>query len=643
MIATTKRAFWLSAMALLVPIVAAQVGPRAALDDLGFLTWVLALVPAFLLAYYRGWVGSTLALALGMIGITMSHVVITARGGVEPSVAVIAPLLLSFIVVTVGVGVLTEAIRSGSTGLAGLTDPETGLPNDIHLGIALDTTLAAAAANGERVACLLADIPGLPALPGGRRGAARREVLQTLVTVMNAHLPERAIHGRWEQDSFLVILTGMHSGDARQVADRLTDAFQQSAMRWRPLSLRTRTATTSTPGAGRQQILRRLQGEPVEPPEGGRSTQELAPLEEPVPASDWRAKALNQTVLIIDDEELNRRVLDRTLSEIGFTSVETASGGQEAIERLRSDPPDLLILDLHMPGVNGFEVLNAARTSTDPDEFLPILVVTGDQDRQQRQRALQMGAKDFLTKPFDVSELGARALNLLETRLLHQTLRRTNLRLEKRVRSRTRELQRAQEEVLHRLAQAVEFRDDVTGRHAQRVGDASASIAASAGLDPEDQELLRQAAPLHDIGKIAIPDSVLLKAGPLTEEEKQVMRSHTTIGAELLANSTSRAMGVARKIALSHHERWDGAGYPNGLAGEAIPLAGRIVAVADALDALVHERPYKSPVSFDQAVARLREGAGSHFDPTLVAAIDAALPELRALMLGTELTAVEVE
>jgi putative two-component system response regulator len=273
-----------------------------------------------------------------------------------------------------------------------------------------------------------------------------------------------------------------------------------------------------------------------------------------------------------------------------------------------------------MPELDGLSVLTELRALTPPDIYLPVLMLTGDDSLTARQSALSMGVKDFLTKPFDVTEVLLRIRNLLETRSLHRRLHSHNRQLETRVRERTRELEAAQVEILERLAGAAEFRDDATGQHTHRVGLRSSRLAAAIGLAEAEVDLIRRAAPLHDVGKIGIPDRVLLKPGPLDPEELNLMRTHTTIGAAILGGGSSDLIRAAELIALSHHERWDGAGYPYGVCGPAIPLQARIVAIADVFDALTSARPYRGAWSVEAALAELDRGRGTHFDPELVEA-----------------------
>jgi putative two-component system response regulator len=255
------------------------------------------------------------------------------------------------------------------------------------------------------------------------------------------------------------------------------------------------------------------------------------------------------------------------------------------------------------------------------DAFLPIVILTGDERAEAKARALSMGAKDFLTKPFDRTEVLLRIRNLLETRFLYLQLERQNCALEQAVAERTAELEETQTEILERLAAAAEYRDDATGRHAQRVGELAALIALELGLPDDEAGLIGQAALLHDIGKIGVPDHILLKRGRFTAEEREQMAAHSSIGARIVAGSRSRLLQLAEAVALTHHDRWDSGGHGRA-GGEAIPLAGRIVAVADVFDALTQVRPYKAAWAPDEAAAEIARQAGRQFDPRVVAAFE---------------------
>jgi putative two-component system response regulator len=325
----------------------------------------------------------------------------------------------------------------------------------------------------------------------------------------------------------------------------------------------------------------------------------------------------NACILIVDDEPANVRLLERMLGQAGYTNLRSTRDSRKVATLTREIAPDLILLDLHMPGLDGFGVMEELSELHGPGSYLPILVLTADITPAAERRALEMGAKDFLTKPLQMTRVLLRIRNLLETRFLHLSLRRQNETLEERVRERTRELEEARMEVLERLMQAAEFRDDDTGQHTRRVGELSARAARELGLDDATVELIRRAAPLHDTGKIAIPDAILLKPGRLTPEEFEIMKTHTTAGARMLSGGRTPLMHLAEKIALSHHERWDGGGYPHGLAGDAIPLAARIVAIADFYDALAHDRPYRSAWEQPAIVAEIERGAERHFDPAV--------------------------
>jgi putative two-component system response regulator len=274
-----------------------------------------------------------------------------------------------------------------------------------------------------------------------------------------------------------------------------------------------------------------------------------------------------------------------------------------------------------MPQLDGFAVLDILSALIN-QERLPVLVVTGDLSRDVRQQALQRGAKDFVTKPFDTIEVLLRVRNLLESRMLFQDLRKQNRTLLESATGRKRELESTRIEMIERLALAAEYRDEETNEHNQRVGALSGRLAEAIGWTQEDAGLLRRAAAMHDIGKIGIPDALLRKPGALTESEQRVMRTHTSIGARILGGSHVPLLQLAETVAMSHHERWDGSGYPRGLRQYEIPLAGRIVAVVDAFDAMTNDRPYRAARPIAAALSVLREHAGRHYEPRLVDALE---------------------
>jgi putative two-component system response regulator len=334
------------------------------------------------------------------------------------------------------------------------------------------------------------------------------------------------------------------------------------------------------------------------------------------------AVAWNQaTILIVDDEPQVVRLLERLLRSDGYASIVSTMDPREAVPLFDERHPDLVLLDLHMPHLDGYEVLAQLTPHIAPEQYVPIVMLTSDLSPAARQRALSMGAQDFLSKPFDAVEVLLRIRNLLETRYLYLALQRQNDLLEDKVRERREELQEAQLEILDRLVLAAEFRDDDTRQHTQRVGEISATIAREMGLSESLVEVIRLAAPLHDLGKIGMPDHILLKLGKLTDEEFKMMQQHTVIGARLLTGSSHAILQMAEQIALTHHERWDGSGYLAGLKADQIPLVSRIVAVADVFDALTHRRPYKDPWPIATALREIEESRGQQFDPQVVAAL----------------------
>jgi putative two-component system response regulator len=349
------------------------------------------------------------------------------------------------------------------------------------------------------------------------------------------------------------------------------------------------------------------------------------------PGTTIDALFVRARILVVDDLETNVQLLEQVLHRAGFEYVVGTSDAREVFALFDALQPDILLLDLHMPHLSGHAILETLRDRIPSGSYFPILVLTADITPEAKRRALAGGASDFLGKPYDHFEVILRIQNLLRIRQLHGELQLRNESLEETVRERTRELATAQIEVLERLAQAVEHHDDVTGQHTRRVGEGSARVAAELALPESEVELLRRAAPLHDLGKVGVPDAILHKPGGLTLEEFEIMKTHTTIGAMILSGAKSELMDVAEQIALNHHERWDGGGYPRGLRGEEIPLSARVVAVVDVHDALAHDRPYRPAWPEETILELLHREAGAHFDPVVVAAFERVLDSDRRL------------
>ncbi len=333
----------------------------------------------------------------------------------------------------------------------------------------------------------------------------------------------------------------------------------------------------------------------------------------------------NATILIVDDQMTNILLLESILQNAGYIKVHSTQDPTQVVSLVKELDPDLICLDIRMPQINGFQVMGQLKI-IQKEALLPILVLTSEEDRETRLRALESGAKDFLHKPFDKVEVLMRIRNLLETSLLNRTILQQKDSLEETVRERTLQLKETQLEIVHRLAQAAEHRDNETGSHIVRMSHYATVLGRACGMNEDECDIVFHATPMHDVGKLGIPDKILLKPGKLDADEWEIMKQHTVIGAQLLANSQSPVLQMGEIIALTHHERWDGSGYPNRLSGEDIPLVGRICAVADVFDALSSKRCYKDPWPLEKVLEELRCLSGIQFDPHLIELFDELLP-----------------
>lgn len=351
---------------------------------------------------------------------------------------------------------------------------------------------------------------------------------------------------------------------------------------------------------------------------------------------------MTSRILIVDDDEKIRAVHARLVGGLGH-SYELAADGLEALAKLALGV-DLVLLDGQMPHMDGFEVARRIRQTPDYT-FLPIIMVTGLAGAAEHRRALEIGINDFITKPIDRDILQLRTRWLLELKRAHDELHEQRASLERTVDKRTvalrdalgettearRQIYRAHLDTIRRLTVAAEFKDHDTGLHIERIGLYARVLAEAAGMSPGGVETVRHAAPLHDVGKLGIPDHVLLKPGKLDEREWAIMRSHTTLGADLLADSESDVIRMGQIIARSHHERWDGRGYPDGLRGAEIPIEARICAVVDFFDALTMDRPYRQAFAAEVVLEMMRKESGAHFDPVVLEAFFDQLPEITAI------------
>jgi putative two-component system response regulator len=335
---------------------------------------------------------------------------------------------------------------------------------------------------------------------------------------------------------------------------------------------------------------------------------------------------LKSKVLIVDDEPKNVKLIHQLLQSLGYENIRFTYDPIKACDMYSSFWPDLVVLDLMMPIMDGFQVMEEMG-KVEQRGYIPILVLTAQTDRKTRLKALNSGAKDFLLKPLDLVETTQRIQNILEVRLLQNKLRDHNFQLEERILERTKELQSTRLSVIQRLGHAAEYRDNDTGNHIKRMSQYAMLLAKQLDLDGSHCNQIFDAIPMHDVGKIGIPDGILLKPGKHNSEEWEVMKTHSVIGYEILSNDPSALISLAAKIALEHHEKWDGSGYPNGLKGEEISIEARICTICDVFDALTSERPYKKAWSVEEAVRYIDDQNGKIFEPMMVEKFKEVLSE----------------
>lgn len=325
-----------------------------------------------------------------------------------------------------------------------------------------------------------------------------------------------------------------------------------------------------------------------------------------------------QTVLVVDDTPENIDVLVGTLKQ--DYHVKAAINGDMALKIVHSTPPDIILLDIMMPGIDGFEVCRRLKEDY-TTRHIPVVFITAKIGVQDELHGLELGAVDYITKPISPPIVKARVKT-------HLALYDQNRELDQKVHAKTLQLHETRMQIIQRLGRAAEYKDNETGKHVIRMSHYSRILGLATGMDESEADLLMSAAPMHDIGKIGIPDHILKKPARLDEDEYEIMKTHTTIGAEIIGDDPSELLQLAKVVALTHHEKWNGFGYPNGLAEEDIPRVGRIIAIADVFDALTSKRPYKEAWTVEDAIDILKMGAGEHFDPHLVPLFIKALPEI---------------
>lgn len=342
-------------------------------------------------------------------------------------------------------------------------------------------------------------------------------------------------------------------------------------------------------------------------------------------------------ILIVDDEPKNLKIAKMLLKSEGFKNVTILSDSLEALPWIEQNNPDIVLLDVMMPGKDGLTILEELRHDKNASD-VPVIVLTSLDDSATKRKTFELGAQDFVNKPFEAYELIARVSNILKVKIYSDILKDQNKYLEEKVAERTKQLHDAYVEMIRRLGRASEYKNNETGKHVLRVSFVSEILATDLGLPPDQIELISHASTMHDLGKIGIPDSILLKPAKLTDEEWEIMTKHCRIGADMfittlddpeeaksiekldlksLDKQTVPLLHMAAVIALTHHEKWDGSGYPLGLKAEEIPIEGRITAVADVFDALVSKRAYKKAYDLDRCLEIIKQLSGSHFDPQI--------------------------
>ena len=340
----------------------------------------------------------------------------------------------------------------------------------------------------------------------------------------------------------------------------------------------------------------------------------------------YNEKFEENNIMIVDDSPTSVMFLERMLRQYGFRNILPVTDPRTVIEKYLEYAPDLLLLDLVMPYLDGFDILEQL-DKLNESSYLPVIVITSQNDKENKLKALALGAQDFIGKPFDDSEVLTRISNFLNVRQMQNKIKNYNLWLEEKIRENNEEISALQTDLILRLLRAADSRDHTTGGHIARIGQYTYTISRALGLSEAKSKMMAEASKMHDIGKIGIPDEILLKPGKLNDEEWETMKTHTLKGAEILKDSHSEEIRLAEEIALTHHEKWDGTGYPYGYKGEEIPLSGRIMALIDVFDALLNDRPYKKAWDLEQTVLYIQTESGRQFDPKVVVAFMESLPK----------------
>ena len=628
-------ALLLSLLCLWVPVLSSSMFPEWTSMELGVLVWLLALVPPFLLSYYRGWKGASLALAGGMAAMAISQVVVILLGAMDPRPEIMLGTVVVLIVVALGSGLISSLFHRslGQAERMALTDPGTGLPNRRHAMLHLQRAFAAAQ-RGRPLSVVLFDLDRFKQVNDRYGHRTGDEVLRAFGEILAGYTRAMHIAARFGGEEFLVVLDDTEAAGASIVAERVRVALRERTFPCGQVTVSGGISQYENGMASPDVLIAAADQALYRAKETGRDRVMVLGRQgvddaalEPVKVVESESLEGNgELVLVVDDDPAVLRTLVRGLRRRRYQPIE-ASDPHHALEIARGlpEPLDLVITDVVMPGMSGFRLVEMLM---EIQPTVRALYISGYSREEVRWSGVPGTVKSFLPKPISLDGLALatrRALDAPLPAVAPAGIPRDHFdgraALQDRLTARTAQLEEAHGEILSRLAWAAEYRDDVTGRHAERVARLSAMLAAELGLDDVLVGRIEQAALLHDLGKVAIPDSVLRKPAALTPTEHEIMQRHALVGARILSGSRHPLLQEAERIARSHHERWDGSGYPDGLAGEAIPVTARITAVADAWDCLVHTRPYRPGRGKDEALQEIRDGRGSQFDPTVVDAL----------------------
>lgn len=635
-----RQALLLSLSSLAVPVLITVLLPAWVNRDLGFLLWVLALLPVIVFSQHRGWKGAAAGYAAAVLTFAAAQVGALLLGAALPRVEVMAAAMIVLAAAMAGSGWLSERFRRAldDAQRLALTDAGTSLPNRRHAMLHLQRAFAAAE-HGADLTVVLFDVDHFKRV-NDRFGHDRGdEVLREFAAVLREHTHAEHLAARFGGEEFIAVLDGSSAAHAKAYAERVRASFSERCVtkEWGRITASAGIAEYERGMASHEVVVAAADQALYRAKQEGRDRSVIlgragaageGSVKLPAQPGTTPPVGRGETVLVVDDDPGVLRTVVQTLKRRGFNAIGAPDPERAlAITRSLHERVDVLVVDVIMPLMSGFRMVEILTQTQHP---VRALYISGNPVDEVDWSGVPGSVKAFQAKPFNMDELVLGLRTVLDApvprpaRIVRPGVPPTESPSQQEQADgpahESKDLDAAYAEMLQRLAWATEFRDDVTGEHARRVGWLAARIAAEMDLPPAEVAMIEHAAPLHDVGKIAIPDSILNKAGPLTSTERTLMQDHCTAGARILGGSKHPLVRYAYVIALSHHERWDGKGYPHRLVGDAIPLPGRITAVADAFDALTSVRPYRRALPASEAMEQLMADAGSYYDPNVIAA-----------------------